>query len=675
MQQGPALIADGIYWVGSSQRSGALQCNPYLILDGDEAVLVDPGSVLDFEDVLKNVKSLTPIDKISYVVLHHQDPDFCASVPSFEKEGAKFKIVTQWRAQVLIQYYGVRSDYYIVDEHDYRLRLRSGREITFVPTPYLHFPGGFASYDSKTKTLFSSDLFGSMSTEWSLFAQDGYIEKMKTFHEHDMPSNDILRPVMETFMMMDIRTIAPQHGSVIKQDVIAHIRALRDLECGTFLNLVKKNMKDAGGCIGVCGTVVRRLKSMYPHSEVMEALSGLGLDLDRETGDIKDCNSSGLELWEKLFDAIYRNKGLKWLLAIEPLAYRLSREYDLPLPRIFRSQVKNAHQEAEILKEEVLELRQIVERLNKNVEQAQGTMTTCPVTGLYNEDFLKAYLETELANVDTKDYENRCLALLSIDNISRLQFLFGTAEVDNTIRGVASLIAEMSHDGHLLFRLQGPVIACFMPNTAKAAAESFADECRNRIKASRRFVEEVTVSVGVSCLRELATGGIAVEEMPSRMLSIAATRVRIARSKGGDTVWAQSDVNESEQDQGTILICDPDRANREVLKTQLVNKKYRVLTATNGEEALETAQREVPDLIVSEIMLPKIDGLVLAERLRLESTTKDIPFIIVSDMKDQASVSRALSLRIEHYFKKPYMLSEVVGIIQMKVKRENPNAD
>lgn len=70
-------------------------------------VLIDPGSVLDFEAVYRNVTRLVPIEKVKYVVLHHQDPDLCASVPLFEKMGAKFQIVTHWRSQTLIKYYGV----------------------------------------------------------------------------------------------------------------------------------------------------------------------------------------------------------------------------------------------------------------------------------------------------------------------------------------------------------------------------------------------------------------------------------------------------------------------------------------------------------------------------------------------------------------------------------------
>ena len=243
-------LAEGIYWIGAKLHTGGLKCNPYLLIDGDEAVLFDPGSPLDFEEVYANIESLIPIENVKYVVLHHQDPDFCSSVPLFEKAGAEFTIVTHWRTETIIRFYGIISKCYLVDEHNYSLKLASGRELQFVPTPYLHFPGAITTYDPLNGILFSSDLFGAFSVETDFYADENYIEKMSAFHEHYMPSNDILRPVMELFILMDIRMIAPQHGSVINKDPLKYIKALRDLECGALMNPVRKSLKESGGYAG-----------------------------------------------------------------------------------------------------------------------------------------------------------------------------------------------------------------------------------------------------------------------------------------------------------------------------------------------------------------------------------------------------------------------------------------
>ena len=267
-------IENGIFWVGSNDENEGLNCNPYLIIDNEEGILIDPGSVLDFDIVYNNVISLLPIEKIKYVILHHQDPDFCSSVPLFEHSGAKFQIVTHWRASVLIKYYGVVSPFYNINENEYKLRLNSGRELSFIPTPYLHFPGAFVTYDFNSKILFSSDLFGAFSYNWSLFADETYIEKMKMFHEHYMPSNEIIRPIMEKLLSIDISMIAPQHGSIIKDNIEKHIKELRELECGEYLKSTKKEVAQNTGYMFITGLILKRLYNIFKREEVEQAMDG-----------------------------------------------------------------------------------------------------------------------------------------------------------------------------------------------------------------------------------------------------------------------------------------------------------------------------------------------------------------------------------------------------------------
>ena len=663
-------LEEGIYWVGTAESIKGLRCNPYLLIDGEEAVLFDPGSVLDFEEVLANVKKLIPLEKVRYVVLHHQDPDFCSGVPLFEKAGANFTIVTQWRTETIIRYYGITSPYYLVDEHNYRLKLASGRELQFVATPYLHFPGAIATYDPKTGILFSSDLFGAFSMHTDFYAGDDYIEKMKTFHEHYMPANEILRPVMETFLLMDIRMIAPQHGSVINRNIPEHIKALRDLECGVFLNPVKKNIKKSGGYAGICSIVLKRYAAIFGEEELREAIADLDMQTEGTSLEITDYNYTGLELWEKLFETIFRNKGIKWIVVIEPLAKKLSAEYELPVPAIFRSEIRSAREETMLLTEELQELKEINERLSRNIEQTQGKITTCPVTGLYNQTFFKEYMKTELDLAEgAAHYDKKALILAGIDNIARIKFLFGDGEADNILKGLVYILKGLKEENQLLFRLDGYSIACYAPNMTLPDAAAFGETIRNEIRTSGKFVEEITVSIGIAGAEECrrCTG---IENLSEFMQRAAQKRLLTARSRGGNLVISESVFDEDKKYAGNVLIADSDAANRDVLKNFLLNLKYSVITAADGEEALALAEREMPDLILSEIMLPKIDGFVLCEKLQMHSTTKDIPFIIVSNLKNEDSVKRAVSLGIEHYFQKPYMMTELLGIVKRKVKGE-----
>lgn len=209
----PFEIADSIFWVGARGEDDNLTCNPYLIRNGTQSILIDPGSVLDFEIVLKNITMLVSLSDISFIILQHQDPDLASSVTLFEKAGVKAHIATHWRTSVLVKYYGITSPFYIVNNNNFSLPPGVYDSLRFIQSPYLHFPGAIITLDQKSQTLFSSDLFGAFTMHKGvdeLFADESYLEAMKSFHEHYMPGNDILRPVMEILLTLNIQRIAPQ---------------------------------------------------------------------------------------------------------------------------------------------------------------------------------------------------------------------------------------------------------------------------------------------------------------------------------------------------------------------------------------------------------------------------------------------------------------------------------
>ncbi len=663
-------IAQGIYWVGAKSSSKELRCNPYLLLDGEEAVLFDPGSVLDYEDVIKNIQNIVPLEKIKYVVLHHQDPDLCSCVPLLEKEHAKFKIVTHWRTKMLVRYYGVKSDYYLVDENEYLLKLKSGRELKFLPAPYLHFPGAITTYDSKTKTLFSGDLFGTMSSGDGLYADDEYLDGMIEFHKHYMPSNQILRPVMESLLLVDIERIAPQHGAVIENDVEEYITVLRDLECGIFIDSVKKNIKDLGGYNSICSLILKKYTALYSNREIQEAISGLDVKMGSRAYEIEEYSCTGLELWHGLFDAIYKNKGLKWILMVEPLVQKICKEYSLPIPDIISSELTKAQEEAMLLKQEMDELREQNQRVSENIAQTRGKIIQCPVTGLYNESFFFEYLRTVVDAPNKIKKSEASVILLSVDDIAKIRLAYGQEEYDNTLKTVAYILKQIRRHSHMLFRLDSGNFAYLGNNFTKEEIVKTAEKIRNEVKSSKKFIDSMTISAGVAHFDDVKNVRAKHSRDSEQLYQAAVIRLRMAKNRGGDFVMSEADIMDLTYDQGKILIVDPDTTNSNVLKAYLTNRDYNVIAAFDGEEAAQMAATELPAMIISEVMLPKMDGFVLKEKLSLDSTTKNIPFILISNLKNEDSVKRAFSLGIEHYLKKPYMVTEVLGIIDLKLREK-----
>lgn len=233
--ENPIAVTRDIHWVGFRDKEARLHCNPYLLIDDDDVVLIDPGSIPHFPIVMRKVIDLVNPERISLIVVGHQDPDVCGNLAVVEDviNRSDLKVAAHSNTIRLIRHYGLRSDLYSVDEHDYAFRLNSGRTLRFMFTPYLHSPGAIVTYDEKTKSLFSSDIFGALSEQWSLFDCKGFPQHMDTWHQRYMPSSRILKPCMERLERLAIDRILPQHGSVIEgAQVMEAIEHLKGLPCG-----------------------------------------------------------------------------------------------------------------------------------------------------------------------------------------------------------------------------------------------------------------------------------------------------------------------------------------------------------------------------------------------------------------------------------------------------------
>jgi len=223
-----------IYWLGTPEDS-AFRCNTYLITDGREAVIVDPGGKPCFEFIRKRTSQILPPEEIDAMILSHQDPDVGASMVELLDLNPMMKVITSVRANVLIPHYG-KSDYafYNINE-DPVFYFKSGHTLRFIQSPFLHFPGAFVTYDISSGFLFSGDIWAAIDMDWKLIVDDfGYHElKLNLFHLDYMATNIATRGFLDRIRGLAINAILPQHGSVIPGKYVDRaITYLAGLKCG-----------------------------------------------------------------------------------------------------------------------------------------------------------------------------------------------------------------------------------------------------------------------------------------------------------------------------------------------------------------------------------------------------------------------------------------------------------
>jgi two-component system cell cycle response regulator len=108
-----------------------------------------------------------------------------------------------------------------------------------------------------------------------------------------------------------------------------------------------------------------------------------------------------------------------------------------------------------------------------------------------------------------------------------------------------------------------------------------------------------------------------------------------------------------------ILIVDDETDIVNTVQYRLKSCKYEVITASNGQEGLEKATKEKPDLILLDINMPIMNGHEMLERLRSQPDLKSTPVIMLTAYSDRTDVSKAAELGISNYVTKPFDFADL----------------
>ncbi len=116
----------------------------------------------------------------------------------------------------------------------------------------------------------------------------------------------------------------------------------------------------------------------------------------------------------------------------------------------------------------------------------------------------------------------------------------------------------------------------------------------------------------------------------------------------------------------TILIVDDEQAIIDVLKFNLLKEGYRILEAKDGQAGLDMALKEKPDLIMLDIMLPKMDGLTVCKRVK---NAYNIPIIILTAKDTEVDKIVGLELGADDYITKPFSVRELVARVKANMRK------
>jgi len=115
-------------------------------------------------------------------------------------------------------------------------------------------------------------------------------------------------------------------------------------------------------------------------------------------------------------------------------------------------------------------------------------------------------------------------------------------------------------------------------------------------------------------------------------------------------------------DKKKILIADDETGIR-LTVGRILDKDYVVLEATNGEEAVEIAKVQKPDLILMDLIMPKMDGYAACSQIKADEATKGIPVVILTAVGHELNKKFATEMGAEGYITKPFNIQELIDVI------------
>ncbi len=577
----PVEIAEDVYWVGCYLPDDPFQCHVYLIRNGDESILIDPGSRLTYATTKRKIESLINLSDIKYIVCHHQDPDIVSCMDQLLNDiGDREKyIVTHWRAWSLLLHYNWNVKLYEVEKNTWRLKA-GDRKLRFIFTPYLHFPGAFCSFDEKTRTLFSSDLFGAFTDEFELFAKsvDDYFAKMKPFHEHYMPSNIILNNGLNNIeRFQPINLIAPQHGSIIRKELIAPlIERLKVLRCGLFGEF--ENTKEIVK-LSEFNEALREIIEIIAYQEnffniIEKVLSSLNKfytieyikafvasDTEKEI-IVMDSEEKSVGIYEdsvnvrnmlqaahylKQGGVFYHDSHILSLFNIKDTSYVFSvKDRNGKLHGLcfiaFSHNYMNIPLDLEIIRrfEVPLSMAILQEKqlycMEVKTRQFYEESIRDALTGLFNRYHMSMLIERELERV--KRYGSvLSLVMFDLDNFKKVNDTYGHHVGDVVLRTVGYIIKNMTRSIDIPVRYGGEEFLLILPNTDKEKAYKVAEKIRRAVEEREIEVDDAkvrcTISAGIASSDELERGP---DGNIYRLIILADKRLYEAKKQGKNRI-------------------------------------------------------------------------------------------------------------------------------------------
>lgn len=136
-------------------------------------------------------------------------------------------------------------------------------------------------------------------------------------------------------------------------------------------------------------------------------------------------------------------------------------------------------------------------------------------------------------------------------------------------------------------------------------------------------------------------------------------------------VPVKNDLIVPELNEGSVLIVEDNNEMSDFLKRMFEEKKFKVFVASNGEEAFKVLEEEVPDVVISDVMMPVMDGFELLEKIRNDEKISLLPVIMLTAKTSETEKIKGISGGADYYIEKPFSFEYVFGVVRTLLAKRN----
>jgi diguanylate cyclase (GGDEF)-like protein len=633
----------------------------YLIMDDKYRILLDPGAEFHLDILIEQINTYTQVELLDFLVLQSSDLLNITSINHLLEKGFKGKIIVNQIGTPYLNHM-IKADILTLEDIEFEIEMNNKDKIQFIKTPFLPFPDCFCTYHTGLRTLFSGHLFSQSNIENK---QTQYlINSINQFHESILPSVEFVRQNIKKLRKYNIEKIYPRLGYTIEKDIDQIIDSIIKYDFYNTNQVVAKiNDKNVSyNYESICNHMLKVLEKYYHREEILDIFDNSDIRIDMIPHlEIDYTSLNGYKLWNTFFDLIYQNKGVEWLVILEPVVKKYHKTYNIQMPTIFKTKMLEQRKKIENLSTLKESLEDKVAKLEHKVSETSEKLLKCPITGLYNQRFMIQHL---INNIDQplEDNQTRALITVYIDNLISINRNYGSEKGDETLRNLAYLIERTKSNDTLAFKQNGPGIFIYKHQVSLDQLKTFIVKLRQAVQDSDLFIEPITISMSIVKFRELNDKYETVEKV-NQWIELSLMRLEKAKQRGIDQIVDDKNDDKQKTD-GLILLVDEDETYQNLMVKIFDRIQYKVLIAKDIYEALELLEKHQIDVIISEINLSKLDGFQLKQKINDSINYKDIPFVITSHHKNLDVITRCNLLDVDLVLRKPIIPEELIGYVR-----------